>query len=119
MAAAQLAFQRLDVYRVAKEALAIVVERKAQFRGLGGELGPQMQRAMVGVLLNIAEGAGRWSAADQRRHYQIACGSATEVAACLDVAELHGVDEAVVDAVRSRVHRVVPMLLALIRARAR
>ena len=35
-------------------------------------------------MLNIAEGAGKLSAADKRRYYQTARGSATECAALLD-----------------------------------
>ncbi len=37
---------------------------------------------------NIAEGAGRWSAADYARAYRIARGEAMECAASLDVLKL-------------------------------
>ncbi|HZS37890.1 MAG TPA: four helix bundle protein [Polyangia bacterium] len=111
-------FQRLDVYRVAKEALAISIEHRGCWRRLPGELGPQLERAMASVVLNIAEGAGRWSAADQRRHYQIACGSANEVGACLDLAALYGnLPQDVQVAMTSRLLRVVQMLKAMIRRR--
>ena len=39
----------------------------------------QMRRDAVSVLCNIAEGAGRWSAADQKHFYLIARGSALEL----------------------------------------
>lgn len=39
----------------------------------------QMRRASVSILCNIAEGAGRWSARDQRNFYVIARGSALEL----------------------------------------
>ena len=111
-------FQRLDAYRVAKEALAISIERRDCWRRLPGEIGPQLERAMASVVLNIAEGAGRWSAADQRRHYQIACGSANEVAACLDLAAMYGnLPQDVQDELASRLVRVVQMLKAMIRRR--
>jgi four helix bundle protein len=67
-------------------------------------------------VLNIAEGTGRWTAADQRRHYTIALGSATEVAACLDLARVYGVGEVADRALESMGH-VVPMLFALARRR--
>src|SRR5438093_867179 len=102
MADTRFIFEKLEAYQVAREALAVGLQHRECWRGLPGEVGPQLERAMVSVVLNIAEGAGRWSAADQRRHYQIACGSATEAGACLDVAGLLGAPEAVTDAVGSR-----------------
>jgi len=45
----------------------------------------QLERASLGIVLNIAEGAGRRSAADKRRFYEMARGSATETAAITDV----------------------------------
>jgi four helix bundle protein len=41
--------------------------------------------AAEAIVRNIAEGAGRWSAADCSKHYKIARGEAMECAASLDV----------------------------------
>jgi len=108
----RFSFERLEVYQVARQVLASVLRDRARFRGMPGELAPQLERALVSVVLNIAEGAGRFTHADQRRHYQIACGSATEAAACLDIAGLHGRS---VEPLRADLQRVVAMLLALVR----
>ncbi len=103
-----------DVFRVAKEAQAIVIANSAKWSGLPGEINSQLNRAMVSVVLNIAEGAGRWSPADQRRHYSIANGSANEVIACLDILDMHGVVDAdVFAALATRLGRVGQMLNAL------
>jgi four helix bundle protein len=110
-------FQRLQVYQLAKEVLTLLVRNRALFRGLPGELLPQMERAATSVVLNIAEGAGRSAVGDQRRHYQIAAGSAAEVAACLDIAEVYNVAPEVVAAAMGRMARLAPMLGALIRSR--
>jgi four helix bundle protein len=48
----------------------------------------QLERASLSVVLNIAEAGGRRSRRDKARYYSIARGSATEVAALLDVLEL-------------------------------
>ena len=48
---------------------------------------PQMRRAAVSILCNIAEGAGRWSASDQKNFYVIARGSALELESQLVIAE--------------------------------
>ena len=45
----------------------------------------QLERASLSVLLNTAEAGGRRSRKDKARHYAYARGSATEVAALLDV----------------------------------
>ena len=47
-------------------------------------------RAAESVLRNIAEGAGRWSTADAKKHYKIARGEAMECAASLDVLRVRG-----------------------------
>ncbi len=45
----------------------------------------QLARASTSVPLNLAEGNGKFSMRDRARYFQIACGSALECAACLDV----------------------------------
>ena len=48
----------------------------------------QLERASLSVCLNVAEAAGRRSPRDKARFYAIARGSATEVAALLDILTL-------------------------------
>jgi four helix bundle protein len=82
--------ERLDVYRVSRECLAKVVQISRGWRGQA-ELVDQARRAALSCLLNIAEGAAQpFSSGNKRRHYQIARGSAGEVAATLDAAGLLG-----------------------------
>jgi four helix bundle protein len=45
----------------------------------------QLQRAALSVVLNLAEGAGRWGLKDQTRFFRMALGSFREVEACLDI----------------------------------
>jgi len=52
-------------------------------------LADQMHRAASSISLNLNEGA-RLSAGNQRRHYELAHGSANEVKAALDLAEAWG-----------------------------
>jgi four helix bundle protein len=45
----------------------------------------QLDRASTSIPLNIAEGNGKFTAADRCKYFDIARGSALECAACLDV----------------------------------
>lgn len=45
----------------------------------------QLDRASTSIPLNIAEGSGKFTSKDKCRFYDIARGSTTESAACLDV----------------------------------
>jgi four helix bundle protein len=77
--------ERLDVYQLSLDLLAhadSVIEQLPRGRS---HLADQLTRAATSIVLNIAEGAGKFSKADKRRYYLTACGSATESAAILDV----------------------------------
>ena len=50
----------------------------------------QIQRAMISVLLNQAEGCGKMTAKDKCKFFSIARGSLLEVGAGLDIAEVLG-----------------------------
>ena len=107
-----LSHERLDVYRAALELHALASSLLPQ-RGFG-VLRDQLERASLGVVLNIAEGAGRSSAGDKRRFYEMARGSATETAAILEVIYVRGIaDRVTIQRLRRLVVRVVQMLTSL------
>ena len=77
--------ERLDVYKLALEVLVLaddVIEHLPRGRG---HLADQLTRATISIVLNIAEGAGKFTRPEKRRYYVIATGSATESAAIFDV----------------------------------
>ena len=77
--------EKLDVYAVALDFLVLangVLERLPRGRS---HIGDQLSRASLSIVLNIAEGAGKYSPGDKRRYYLSASGSAPECAAILDV----------------------------------
>jgi four helix bundle protein len=82
--AVQLDAAKLHVYQVALELhtqCAVLVAMTNRI------VRDQLERASLSVVLNTAEAGGRRSRRDKARYYAIARGSATEVAALLDVLE--------------------------------
>ena len=81
------------------------------------DLASQLQRAATSISLNVAEGRDR-SGGDQRRCYEIAAGSASEVHAALDAAEAWGWPVMVVTS-RALLHRLRGLLYGLTHGRHR
>ena len=65
--------------------LAVEFYGQAEGISLPRFLKDQLQRASSSVVLNLAEGRGRETMADQRRFYRIAFGSLRECQAILDL----------------------------------
>ena len=83
-----LSFQRLDVYQRGIEFASLAIEIVDELPKGNLERADQLIRSAESVLRNIAEGAGRWSAADSAKHYKIARGEAMESVASLDILRL-------------------------------
>jgi four helix bundle protein len=111
--AALLDAEKLDCYRIALE-FQVIAGQLVPKRGYA-ELRDQLDRASISIVLNIAEGCGRRSAADKGRFYAMARGSATECAAILDLVGARGlVDDRLRNRARSLLVRIVQMLSRLV-----
>ena len=77
----------------------------------------QLDRASLSVVLNTAEGAGRFAPRDKARFYSIARGSANETVALLDVVRAETGDgnghAGTILSARRRAVRVIQMLVKL------
>ena len=81
------------------------------------DLASQLRRAAGSVVLNIAEGSGRWWK-DRIQHYRIAAGSAAEVKSALGLARVWGfVDGSVAEKPEALLVRVQAMLWRLTQGR--
>lgn len=77
----------------------------------------QLDRATTSIPLNIAEGKGKYTAADRCRFFDIARGSALECAACLDVLVAKKlIKPNVADEGKAILAQIVSMTIGLIRA---
>ena len=90
-----------------------VIEKLPRGRGY---LADEMQRAALSIVLNIAEGCGRFARPEKAHFYLIARGSAMECAGAFDVALSRGlVSVAAYRHGRGMLVRVVQMLTRLAR----
>ena len=83
-------FEKLQVYNKAKE---FNLQSRSFIKGqksLDITIKNQLRRSSLSIMLNIAEGSGRYSKADKRHFYVIARGSCFESVAIFDCLSLEG-----------------------------
>lgn len=80
-----MSYEKLEVYQLSLEFLALALEIGGQLPPGYAELGDQLKRAAMCVPQNIGEGAGKRTPADCRKYFDIARGSTMECGVHLDV----------------------------------
>ena len=108
--------EKLRVYQQSLKFLTWVQETLAQMpKNIA--VYSQLDRASTSILLNIAEGNGKFTENDRCRFFDIARGSALECAACLDILVakniLNGTD---IQEGKDILSAIVSMLVGLIRS---
>jgi four helix bundle protein len=105
--------------RVYQEALAFaawaetILERARK----SSPLHDQLDRARTSILLNIAEGNGRFTSPDRCRFFDAARGSVLECAACLDLLAIKKlINQQELQQGKEALQRIVSMLVGLIRS---
>lgn len=108
-------FERLAVYQKAKS-YNKEVRNFVSKQQLDRNIKDQLQRASLSVMLNIAEGAGRFTNKDKRHFYVIARGSVYECVALFDfLKDEELVDDVFYKIIYSTLEELSKMLYALIR----
>jgi four helix bundle protein len=108
--------EKVEVYRQAVEFVAWlepILQKLPRSTGVRD----QLDRASTSIVLNLAEGNGKFTPPDRCRFFDIARGSALECAAGLDVLAAKGCcDAAAVDIGKERLRGIVSMIVGLIKA---
>jgi len=78
-------FEKLDVYRNAKELNKEILKFLRDNKNIDSYVRDQLRRASISMVINIAEGSGKFSKPDKRNFYTIARGSVYE---CVSLFEL-------------------------------
>lgn len=76
--------EKLKVYQKALFYIEWLTDN-LNIRGISLNLKDQMERASNFIVLNIAEGNGKYTSKDRCRYFDIALGSTFESAACIDI----------------------------------
>jgi four helix bundle protein len=108
--------EKLEVYR---ESVALIAWLEPILQKLPKSLAvrDQLDRAGTSVVLNLAEGNGKFTSPDRCRFFDVSRGSALECAAALDVLAAQGrVSASEVAPGKERLRRIVSMLVGLIKA---
>ena len=106
--------ERLHVYQAALDFVVVADATIEHFPRGKSHLADQLQRAATSIVLNIAEGAGKFSKLDKRRYYLSARGSTTECAAIFDIlGRLAIVSPAAQAEAKQKLERIASMLIKL------
>jgi four helix bundle protein len=106
------AYQKALVFAAWTETILERVPKTAAVHG-------QLDRARTSIVLNLAEGNGKFTAADRCKYLDIAHGSSLESAGCLDLLFIKKIlSEAELDEGKSILFAVVSLLVGLIKSRS-
>lgn len=78
-------FQNLDVYKKTKALNKEILQFINENKQIDSYIRDQLKRASISIVINIAEGSGKFSKADKRNFYTISRGSVYE---CVSLLEL-------------------------------
>jgi four helix bundle protein len=108
--------EKLEVYQ---ESLAFIAWLEPLMQKLPKTIAvrDQLDRASTSIVLNLAEGNGKFTPPDRCRFFDISRGSALECAAALDIlVSKSRCEETAVAPGKDQLHGIVSMLVGLIKA---
>lgn len=103
----------LDVYQVALQLVAWLESMLAHF-SCSADLRTKLDKSTTSIVLNIAEGNGRFTGADQAKFYETAYKATVQSASLVDLATADGADDVSrVEQGRELLRRIAAMITAL------
>jgi four helix bundle protein len=110
-------FEKLEVYKKAKKLNHEVLKFLRENKLLDNYLRDQLKRASISIIINIAEGSGKFSKADKRNFYTISRGSVYECVSLLEIIlDESQIEKAQFEYFKKQYEEISKMLLGLIRS---
>lgn len=106
----------LKIYAVVLELVRTLAPTVRSLKARSPSLADQMERALISIPLNVAEGAYSRGRSKQAR-FQTAAASARETLACLETAEAMGFVGPLDADVAARFHQIIGTLVRLVEPR--
>ncbi|MFA7717469.1 MAG: four helix bundle protein [Candidatus Absconditabacterales bacterium] len=107
-------FEKFPVYTKSEETYSLITKNIFP-KSFDRNLKDQLQRASTSIILNIAEGAGKYSKADKKNYYLTARGSVHECVAIIRILKAEGIiDEKTYLEIYSMFEEISKMLSGLI-----
>lgn len=78
-------FENLDVYKKARELNKVILRFLQENKYIDSYLRDQLRRASISMVINIAEGSGKFSKADKKNFYTTARGSVYECVSLFEI----------------------------------
>ena len=78
-------FEKLEVYKKAKELNKEILKFLKKNKQIDSYLRDQLRRASISMVINIAEGSGKFSKADKKNFYTTARGSIYECVSLFEI----------------------------------
>lgn len=78
-------FENLEVYKRARDLNHVVIRFLKENKKIDYFLQDQLKRASISIVINLAEGSGKFSKPDKRNFYTIARGSVYECVAIIEI----------------------------------
>ena len=109
-------FEKLEVYKKARQFNLIITDFLEEVPRVSKNKKDQFERAAFSIMLNIAEGSGRFTNKDKRNFYVISRGSTFECVAILDYLSAKNIIDAKTYSLHySSLEEISKMLLAMIK----
>ena len=110
-------FEKLEVYTKAKELNKEILLFLRENKLLDGYIRDQLKRASISIVINIAEGSGKFSKADKRNYYTTARGSVYECVSLLEIiVDENHIERRKFDYFKGKYETISKMLLGLIKS---
>jgi len=108
-------FERLEVYQKAKEQNKEILGYLRNNKQIDSYIRDQLKRASISIIINIAEGSGKFSKADKKNYYTISRGSVYECVSLLEILfDEHYLDQRQFSIFKDRYETISKMLYKLI-----